>query len=711
MRNLIIFLSASLLFIGNNVSGQTKELTLSDAILKQYTELRPNRARGLIWLNANTYIQVKGNGADAKLISYDLKKGKESTLKSIAEFKELMAANGAEVSGFPRFSYTDENMLIFSVKGVYYRWNVKKDKIESFENETEGVSDVHFNSDGSAMAYVKENNVFRKEIGGQAVQVTSAGTEDIVYGKAASRFEFGIMEGIFWSKGDALAYYRNDQSAVTTYPLVDYTTTPASLNPIKYPMAGGPSEKVSLEVYSEGKKVTMKTDVEKDAYICSINWTPNGEEIILVTLNRDQNHSKFQRFNAATGELIGVEYEEKDEKYVEPLHPLTFLNDDGSEYIYLSQKDGWMHAYHKKGESEKQLTKGEWVITKILGLSSDKKHIYFEGTGENATDNEIYKVDIANAESKRISKNRGTYHASLSPGTDYFIIRFSNIDVPGNTLIADSDGIVKKDILKSTNPLEEYKVSKPELMTITNKGGAILHARMIKPHDFDEKKKYPALVYVYNGPHVQLIKNRWWGGAPLWMNYFAEKGYIVFTVDGRGSYNRGKEFEQVTFRNLGEFEMLDQLDAAEYLKGLDYVDGDRLAVHGWSYGGYMTTSLMLIHPNYFKVGVAGGPVTSWKYYEVMYTERYMDTPETNPEGFMKTDLSNHVMNLQGKLLLIHGLSDDVVVPQHNFNLVKRFVDEGIQVDFFPYNGHPHNVRGKDRVHLMEKVLTYIEENL
>ena len=217
-------------------------------------------------------------------------------------------------------------------------------------------------------------------------------------------------------------------------------------------------------------------------------------------------------------------------------------------------------------------------------------------------------------------------------------------------------------------------------------------------------------MYVYGGPHAQLVRNRWWGAASLWMNYMAEKGYIVFTVDGRGSYNRGKEFEQVIFRNVGDMEMEDQIAAAEYLKSLPYIDGERMAVHGWSYGGFMTTSLMLQHPDYFKVGVAGGPVTNWKYYEIMYTERYMDTPESNPEGFMKTDLTNHVTNLKGKLLLIHGLSDDVVVPQHNFTLIKKFIDEGIQVDFFVYPGHPHNVRGKDRVHLMQKVLDYVEDN-
>jgi len=714
MRFILFVFASVAIFLASTLTAQTKkELTLSDAVLKQHSELGPKKVRGLAWLNETSYIFNKGKGEEGVIYAFDLKKNRERVVLTMADYKEAMTDLEIEVKSLPRFRRVGNNLLVFQVESSYFLFSASKGKYQSYENETEGISDVHFSKDGTYMTYVKEYNIYLKELGGELKQITKDGSFDVVYGKAASRSEFGISSGIFWADSDfGFAYYRNDQTEVTTYPLVDLTKTPAELFPIKYPMAGGKSEIVTLELYNRDLgTVKIQTTPEEDAYICSVNWTPNGEEIILVTLNRDQNHAKFQRFSSKTGALIGLEYEEKDEKYVEPLFPLIFTKEDGSEYVYLSQKDGWMHAYFKNREGEKQLTKGEWVITKYLGMNEEKKAMYFEGTGDDPTENQIYMVDMESATFKKISKNQGTYHAKLSPGGKYMITYFSNVETPGKTLVADADGIVIKSLLISSDPLEEYNVARPELLNITNEEGIILHARMIKPHDFDENKKYPVLVYVYNGPHVQLVKNRWWGSAPLWMNYLAEKGYIVFTVDGRGSYNRGKEFEQYIFKNVGDFEMLDQIAGAEYLKSLPFVDGEKMAVHGWSYGGFMTVSLMLHHPDYFKVGVAGGPVTNWKYYEIMYTERYMDTPETNPEGFMKTDLTNHVVNLKGKLMLIHGLSDDVVVPQHNFTLIKKFVDEGIQVDFFPYPGHPHNVRGKDRLHLMQKVLTYIEDNL
>lgn len=714
MKKLTLLLLACLTLLAGQIFAQEKkELTLEDAILKSYTDLAPRRISGLTWLNATTYIYQKGKAEDVVLISHDIKTGKEKELFNLNSFKELPGEVGAELKSIPRLQYIDENLLVFSIKKSYYLLNVLKSKATAFNNETEGISDVHFGPHGTYLTYVKDNNVYAKYPEQDALQLTKDGNGDLVYGKAASRFEFGISAGIFIGPGEFdVAFYRNDQSAVTTYPLVDLNQTPGALNAIKYPMAGGPSEKVTVEVArKDGKNVTLQTDVEKDAYICSVNWTPDGKQIVLVTLNRDQNHAKYQRFDVATGRLIGIEYEEKDEKYVEPLFPLIFTKDDGSEYVYLSQKDGWMHAYLKQGEKEKQLTKGKWVITKVLGKSADGKYLFLEGTGENPTENHIYQVDLKKGNYKAISKNSGTYHADLNPTGTHMITTFSSIDVPLKVVLADAEGIVKKQLLVASDPMEEYAVSRPELMNITNREGEILYGRMIRPHDFDENKKYPAVIYVYNGPHVQLVRNTWWGAAPLWMNYLAEMGYIVFTVDGRGSYNRGKDFEQEVFRDLGEKEMLDQLDGVEYLKSQSFIDANRLAVHGWSYGGYMTTSLMLKHPGVFKVGVAGGPVTNWKYYEVMYTERYMDTPESNPEGFKKTDLTNYANQLEGKLLLIHGMSDDVVVPQHNLTLVKKFVDEGVQVDFFPYPGHPHNVRGKDRVHLMRKVIDYIDSNL
>jgi dipeptidyl-peptidase-4 len=282
--------------------------------------------------------------------------------------------------------------------------------------------------------------------------------------------------------------------------------------------------------------------------------------------------------------------------------------------------------------------------------------------------------------------------------------------MPSADWIINFKGKIVKKLMESEDKLADYKIGTAEIGTIKAKDGTKLYTRLIKPHDFDPNKKYPVLVYVYGGPHAQLITNSWLDGASLWMYWMAEQGYLVYTVDNRGSAERGFEFESQIHRQLGTVEIEDQLAGVEYLKSLPYVDGDRLAVHGWSFGGFMTTSLMLRTPDVFQVGVAGGPVTDWKYYEIMYGERYMDRPEQNKEGYEQASLMTHAENLKGDLLLIHGTSDDVVVMQHNLALVQKFVELGIQMDFFPYPMHKHNVRGKDRVHLMRKVLNYVLEN-
>ncbi|HAW52949.1 MAG TPA: S9 family peptidase, partial [Flavobacteriales bacterium] len=580
-------------------------------MLKQYSDLGPRRLRGLTWLNENTYAMKEGKGEEEKLIAFDLSKNKETVKWTPGSLTSALKADAVEVKSLPAFDKLGTNLFTFSINGAYYLWDVKSGKVKGYKNDVEGISDVHFSNGGDYMTYVKGENIYLKPLAGESKQVTVDGNRDLVYGKAVSRFEFGISEGIFWSPGDepAFAYYRNDQSEVSDYPLVDLTKTPAGSDLIKYPMAGGKSEKISVELYyaKTGKTVKIQTDESEDTYICTINWAPDGNSVVLVTLNRDQNHMQFKAYNAMTGSFIGRLYEEKDDKYVEPLYPLVFTSDNSTEFIYMSQKNGFMHAYLRKNGEEKQLTSGNFPLTGILGMNQDKSLMFFEGTGENPTESQIFRLSLTDGTFERISHNNGVYHGVLSDNGAYFITYFSSIDVPGKVVIADNKGNVLKQLLSAPDPLEEYDISRPELLNITNEKGTVLHARMIKPHDFDESKKYPVLVYVYGGPHAQLVQNRWWGSAPLWMNYMAEKGYLVFTVDGRGSYNRGKEFEQAVFRNLSELEMDDQLAGVAYLKSLKYVDENRMAVHGWSYGGFMTTSLMLKKPGVFKVGVAGGP--------------------------------------------------------------------------------------------------------
>ncbi len=337
--------------------------------------------------------------------------------------------------------------------------------------------------------------------------------------------------------------------------------------------------------------------------------------------------------------------------------------------------------------------------------------MFFHATGKNPTESHGYSLDLKTNEVSQLTSESGTHQIVVSSSGKYFIDNFNSLTVPNKVTLHQLGKSKDREILIADNPLIDYTIGNTELFSKKASDGTDLWCRMITPSNFDESKKYPVLFYVYNGPHVQLVTNSWLGGASLWMHSLAEEGYIIFTVDGRGSSHRGIDFEQAVHENMGTIEVDDQAEMAEWLKTLPYTDNDRFAVHGWSYGGFMTTSLMLKKPGLFKVGVAGGPVIDWRLYEVMYTERYMDTPESNLEGYENADLKNHVSNLEGKLMLIHGTSDDVVVMQHSMEFLSQCIQEGKQVDFFPYPGHAHNVRGKDRVHLMTKVLSYIKTNL
>jgi len=361
------------------------------------------------------------------------------------------------------------------------------------------------------------------------------------------------------------------------------------------------------------------------------------------------------------------------------------------------------------GKLLKQLTNNKFVIKNIISASKDGNIIYYSATGQNPLNTMAYSYDMKTGKTALITKEEGTHSIAISTDGKYIYDAFSSGTVPHKALIWTCNGKMAKFLVAGPDKLNALQIGKAEIGVLSAKDSSNLHYRMIKPSNFDPTKKYPVLVYVYGGPHAQMVTNSWLYGANLWMYWMAEQGYIVYTLDNRGSAERGVAFESQIHRQLGEVEMQDQLTGVSFLKSLPYVDSNRLAVHGWSFGGFMTTSLMLRQPGTFKVGVAGGPVTDWKYYEIMYGERYMDRPSENEKGYEKASLLNYAGNLKGELLLIHGTVDDVVLMQHNYALIKKFVDLGIQMDFFPYPMHKHNVIGKDRVHLMEKVLSYIIE--
>jgi len=418
-------------------------------------------------------------------------------------------------------------------------------------------------------------------------------------------------------------------------------------------------------------------------------------------------------YNATTGDFIKTLFTEKDEKYTEPLHPVQFLPTNANQFIWQSRKDGFNHLYlyDTNGKLIRQLTKGNWEVIDIAGFNKKGDKIYFTSTINSGINRDFCSTIISTGKTTRLTSGDGVHTAIFNAETENFIDNFSSLNTPRVIKIVSSQGKEIKTLLTAENPLKDYAIGTTKLFTLKSQLGDDLYCRMVLPVNFDSTKKYPVIVYVYGGPHVQLVTNTWLAGGDLWYQYMAEKGYIVFTLDNHGSGNRGKAFEQATFRQLGTVEMQDQLTGVDYLKSLAFVDSTRMGVHGWSFGGFMTTSLMTRNPGIFKAAVAGGPVIDWSYYEVMYTERYMDTPEQNPEGYKNNCLLNYVDKLQGKLMLIHGTSDDVVVWQHTMMYLKKAVSKNILLDYFAYPGHLHNVTGKDRVHLMGKISQYFEENL
>ena len=594
------------------------------------------------------------------------------------------------------------------------------------------------------MAYTLKNNLYVDN-----KQVTDE-PEGIVCGQSVHRNEFGISKGTFWSPtGSLLAFYRMDESMVTQYPLVDITARVGEVNNIRYPMAGMTSHKVQVGIYNpaNGKTVYLNTGDPTDRYFTNIAWAPDEKTLFLIELNRDQNHSKLCQYDAATGELMQVLIEETHPKYVEPQNPILFLPWDSNKFIYQSQRDGYNHLYlydlerlHAiqpqeltKEEAEKlwntikkagkgktpsgaagiQLTSGEWLVQSILGFNAKKKEVIIAATKESPLQSNLYKVSIANGKLTPIDNGQGVHNAQLSTSGTYLLDNWSAPDVPRVINIASTaNGKETVRLLTAANPFEGFKMPSVETGTLKAADGKIdLYYRLIKPADFDPTKKYPAIVYVYGGPHAQMIVNNWNYAARGWDLYMANKGYILFTVDNRGSSNRGLEFENCTFRHLGIEEGKDQVKGVEFLQSLPYVDGNRIGVHGWSFGGHMTTALMLRYPDLFKVGVAGGPVIDWGYYEVMYGERYMDTPQTNPEGYKQCNLKNLAPNLKGHLMIIHDDHDDTCVPQHTLSFMKACVDARTYPDLFIYPGHKHNVLGRDRVHLHEKITRYFEDYL
>lgn len=646
--------------------------------------------------------------------------GKRNEILTLEQLNNWTEEAGiGKIHSLYNVSFPDgKNPLILiktSEKQLLIDW--KAEKVIWTQPLNKEANNMDWNPASRNMAYTVENNLFVTTDEGKEVQVTNE-AEGIKCGQAVHRNEFGIMKGTFWSpKGNLLAFYRMDETMVTDYPQVDTEARTAKHCPDKYPMAGTNSHKVTVGIFNPitEQTVWLQAGDPTDRYFTNISWSPDEQKIYLIELPREQNRAELVRYNAVTGEREAVILTETHEKYVEPMTPITFLPWDNTKFIYQSQSDGFNHLYlyNIKGEKLKQITQGNWLVQNLLGFNSNKKEVIIQSTEISPLQSNVYAVSLTNDNRRLVGEGKGVHNAKLSESGKWIIDNYSTPTTPRVICVASTvTGKVKENLLEAANPWAEFNT--PEISVATIKAAddtTELYYRLVKPVNFNPNKQYPAVIYVYGGPHLQNINASWNYAVRGWDIYMAQQGYVVLTLDNRGSCNRGLEFENCTFRRLGEEEMKDQLKGVELLKSLPYVDGNRLGVHGWSYGGFMTTNLMLTYPDIFKVGVAGGPVTDWKYYEVMYGERYMDTPDSNPEGYKNCSLLEKAGNLKGRLLVIHGGNDPVCVPQMTYSFLKACVDKGTHPDLFIYPGHGHNMLGRDRVHLHEHITRYFEDFL
>mgnify|MGYP000114958977 CR=1 FL=1 len=699
-------------------NAQEKLLSVEDAILNAF-RYNPTNLRMLNWIpDTDNYVYAEGNGEQSVLIVTSAKSNKKDTLFSVKELnKKLEIEKFTRLNNLPQIKWLNSTSIQFWNSGILFEYNTKSKKIEKINLLPDNSENLSVAPNNKFIAYTIANNLFVNLDETKKIQITNDIDTNIVNGQAVHRNEFGINEGIFWSpNSNYIAFYRMDQTMVTDYPLVEIDKTPAKLKNIKYPMAGQTSHHVSVGLFNikTGKITWLKTGEPLDQYLTNLAWSPDEKYFYIAHLNRDQNHMQFKKYDVETGEMIKILFEEKDNEFVEPLNPMIFLPKSNDKFLWFSERDGYNHLYlyDTNGKLLRQVTQGNWVITSFNGFDKTGKFCYVTTTKDSPIERHVYKVNIENGKLEKITKEPGIHNVLVSSNDEYFIDSFNSLNVPRVINLLNKKYEVIKNLLIAENPLKEIKLGETKIFTIKNDEGIDLYCRMIYPPDFDQTKKYPVIVYVYGGPHSQGVLNSFGVGSyQMWFRMMAQKGYIIFELDNRGTSNRGSEFAQATFRRLGTIEIKDQLTGVNYLKSLPYIDGNRFGVYGWSYGGFMTTSLMLRTNNTFKVGACGGAVIDWKYYEVMYTERYMDTPQTNPDGYKEASLLNYVDNLKGKLLLVHGTSDPTVVWQNTLAFAKRAAELNKPLDYYPYVGHGHGVRGRDALHLYTKITNYFLDNL
>ena len=703
----------------SNETLGTKKITLEDIWGATFST---NRMNALNSMNGDYYSLLNNDENGYSTVD----KYSYTSLEKVATIVDGKTLQN--VQNFESYSFNnDESQLILgkdiqkvyrrSTKGTYYAFSVGSKKVRFIG---ENIQEPTFSPDSKKVAYAKNNNLFMLDLTTNlTTQVTKDGkynhiingTTDWVYEE-----EFGFVRAFEWSNDSKfIAFLRFNESKVREFSMgVTGDGLYPSQHVFKYPKAGEDNAKVSLHMYSLTTKNTKKINLGVYEYIPRIKWSTKEGVLIATTLNRHQNDLKLHKVNAVRSSAMLL-FNEKDAAYVSVKDDLTFLDDNS--FIWTSEKDGFNHIYHYSfnGKLINQITKGNWEVTKYYGFNKEKKTIYYQSVENGSINRGVYSIGLDGTNKKLLSNNIGTNTAAFSRNLNYFINTHSSSETPPKFSLYSAEGEMIK-VIKDNAPLKEkltnYKMSQKEFSTI-NINGNDLNMWMIKPVDFDAQKEYPLLMFQYSGPGSQQVANRWNGTNDYWHQLLAQKGMIIVCVDGRGTGLKGRDFKKVTQKELGKYEVEDQIAAAKKLAERSYIDKNNIGIWGWSYGGFMSTNCLLKGNDIFTTAIAVAPVTSWRFYDTVYTERYMQTPQENASGYDDNSPINYADKLEGNYLLVHGTGDDNVHAQNSMRMINAMVAANKPFDIAMYPDRAHGIRkGKNtRLHLYKKMTAFIQTNL